>query len=53
MLAQDYSDVLQKMDAETLRGPFAAIESKLAQAKDYVEQWLQYQVGDWVGGWVV
>jgi dynein heavy chain 1 len=39
----DYSSTLQMMDQIALREPFVIMEEKLAQAKAYTQQWLQYQ----------
>ena len=40
---KDYWDVLATLNADILCLPFAAIESKVAEAKAFVHQWLQYQ----------
>jgi dynein heavy chain 1 len=39
----DYSSTLQMMDQKALCEPFVIMEEKLAQAKAYTQQWLQYQ----------
>jgi dynein heavy chain 1 len=40
---RDFSDVVFKLGADVLRRPFTAIESKLNEAKVFVQKWLQYQ----------
>ena len=39
----DYSSTLLLIDQSVLAEPFIVMEQKLAQAKEYTEQWLQYQ----------
>jgi dynein heavy chain 1, cytosolic len=39
----DYSSTLLLIDQSALAEPFIVMEQKLAQAKEYTEQWLQYQ----------
>jgi dynein heavy chain 1 len=40
---RDYESILHTIDNATLREPFVVIDSKIGEAKQYAQQWLQYQ----------
>ena len=40
---KNFVSVLNDLGADLLKQPYMAIEEKIAQAKEYVQQWLQYQ----------
>eukprot|EP01032_Pedospumella_encystans_P010301 gene10301-12053_t len=40
---KNFADILKTISAEVLQQPYLVIEEKIAQAKEYVVQWLQYQ----------